>query len=80
MRFNRRHARVGHLVQNRFRSRPARDEADVMNLIRYVHRNPLRARLAATLADLERDPWSGHGAMMGVAPVRAFHAVDAALA
>lgn len=79
MRFNDRHDRVGHLVQNRFRSRPARDDEDVMNLIRYVHRNPLRAKLVATLDDLERDPWSGHGALMGVAPARRFHAVEDSL-
>jgi REP element-mobilizing transposase RayT len=80
MRFNRRYERVGHLVQNRFRSRPAQDDEDVKGLIRYVHRNPLRAKLVASLDDLERDSWCGHGAMMGVVRARPFHAVADALA
>lgn len=80
MRFNRRYDRVGHLVQNRFRSRPARDDDDVKHLIRYVHRNPLRAKLVASLDELARNPWTGHGALAGCAPARAFHSTNDALA
>ncbi len=40
MRFNRRYERVGHLVQNRYKSRPIGDDDDLLNLIRYVHLNP----------------------------------------
>jgi len=78
--FNRRHDRVGHLVQNRFRSRPARDDADAMGLIRYVHRNPLRAQLVDSLDQLARYPWCGHGALLGVQPARRFHDATAARA
>ena len=80
MRFNRRHERVGHLVQNRFWSRNARDDADVKNLIRYVHRNPLRAGLVRSIHELARHPWCGHAALAGTRPSRRFHSVDAALA
>ncbi len=80
LRFNRRHDRVGHLVQNRFRSRPARDDADAMNLIRYVHRNPLRAHLVDSLGQLARYPWCGHGALLGVQPAARFHDAGAARA
>jgi REP element-mobilizing transposase RayT len=80
MYFNRRHGRVGHLVQNRFRSRPARDDDDVKNLIRYVHRNPLRAEIVASLADLRSHPWSGHGALVGALGAEPFHDVTGALA
>jgi REP element-mobilizing transposase RayT len=78
--FNRRHDRVGHLVQNRYRSRPARDDADAMGLIRYVHRNPLRAQLVDSLDQLARYPWCGHGALLGVQPARRFHDAAAARA
>ncbi len=78
--FNRRHERVGHLVQNRFRSRPARDDADAMGLIRYVHRNPLRAELVDSLDQLARYPWCGYGALLGVQPVPQFHDANAARA
>jgi REP element-mobilizing transposase RayT len=78
--FNRRHERVGHLVQNRFRSRPARDDADAMGLIRYVHRNPLRAQQVDSLDQLARYPWCGHGALLGVQPARRFHDTTAARA
>jgi len=78
--FNRRHERVGHLVQNRFRSRPARDDADAMGLIRYVHRNPLRAQLVDSLDQLARYPWCGYGALLGIQPAPHFHDANAARA
>jgi len=78
--FNRRHDRVGHLVQNRFRSRPARDDADAMGLIRYVHLNALRARLVDSLDQLALFPWCGHGALLGVQSAPRFHDTSAALA
>ena len=78
--FTRRHERVGHLVQNRFRSRPARDDADAMGLIRYVHRNPLRAHQVESLDQLARHPWCGHGALLGVQAASRFHDTSAALA
>src|SRR5262249_36640101 len=65
---------------NRFRSRVACDEADVKGLIRYVHRNPLRAGMTSSLDGLARDPWNGHGALMGVQRPRPFHSAQAALA
>jgi putative transposase len=64
-RFNERHDRVGYLFQNRFKSRLVNDDADLLNLLRYVHLNPVRGGLATDVADLERYPWSGHGALIG---------------
>jgi len=63
--FNLRHERSGYLFQNRFKSRIVGDDADLLNLIRYVHANPLRAGLVPSLAALEQYPWSGHGALVG---------------
>jgi REP element-mobilizing transposase RayT len=66
--FNRRYERVGYLFQGRFRSRIVRDDADLVQLVRYVHRNPLEAGIVRTLKDLERYPWCGHGGLTGARP------------
>ena len=34
-------------------------------LVRYIHLNPLRARLVKELRALDRYPWCGHNALMG---------------
>ncbi len=34
-------------------------------LIRYIHLNPLRAKLVKGLAELDRYRWCGHGIVMG---------------
>jgi putative transposase len=58
--FNRRHQRVGHLFQNRFRSSVIRTEKYLREAIRYIHLNPLRAGLVCTLDGLSRYPWTMH--------------------
>lgn len=63
--FNRRHKRVGHLVQNRYRSTLVEEEAYLLELVRYIHLNPLRAGVVRDLASLARYPWSGHSAILG---------------
>jgi REP element-mobilizing transposase RayT len=80
VRFNRVYERRGYLFQNRFRSRIVTGDADLMGLIRYVHRNPLEGALVASLEELARFPWSGHGALVGARPPLPFEAVDDALA
>ncbi|MEJ2168008.1 MAG: transposase, partial [Desulfobacterales bacterium] len=34
-------------------------------LVRYIHLNPLRAKLVKSLAQLDRYRWCGHGVLMG---------------
>ena len=63
--FNRRHKRVGHLLQNRYRSTLVDEEAYLLELVRYIHLNPLRAGVVRSLAALARYPWSGHSALLG---------------
>lgn len=77
--FNLRHRRSGYLFQNRFKSRIVRDDADLLNLIRYVHMNPLKARLVRSMAALERYPWSGHGALVGARSALPFEDVNRVL-
>ena len=42
-RFNNRHSRSGHLFQGRFKSIVVENDAYVVELSCYIHRNPLRA-------------------------------------
>jgi REP element-mobilizing transposase RayT len=76
MHFNTRHGRVGHLFQNRYRNRLACDEADLIGLVRYIHGNPLKDGIIGTAQELERYPWTGHGAVIGTRDAERFHAAD----
>ena len=73
--FNRRHRRSGHLFQNRFKSILVEDDPYLLTLVRYIHLNPLRARVIDTLEQLDCYPWSGHGVLLGQ---RRFPAQDCA--
>ena len=66
--FNRRHQRVGHLFQNRYRSIVVEEETYLLELVRYLHLNPLRANVVPDLRTLERYPWTGHSALLGTVP------------
>jgi putative transposase len=66
--FNRRHTRYGHVFQNRYKSIVCDAEPYLLELTRYIHLNPLRAGLVATLAGLRVYPWTGHSALMGRQP------------
>jgi REP element-mobilizing transposase RayT len=79
MRFNRRCERRGYVFQDRYRSRIAENDADLVGLVRYVHRNPLAAGLVRSHDELRHHPWCGHGALLGVARPRRFHSVAEAL-
>lgn len=63
--FNRRHRRHGHLFQNRYKSILCQEELYLMELVRYIHLNPLRTKLVSNLAELNRYPYSGHSTLMG---------------
>lgn len=63
--FNLRHHRNGHLFQNRYKSIVCEEEAYLLELVRYIHLNPLRAGLVGSVEELKRYPWSGHAVLMG---------------
>lgn len=65
MGFNRRHNRVGHLFQNRYKSRLVRDDSGLITLVRYIHLNPVQARMVPNLEALADYPWTGHATLMG---------------
>ncbi|RZB29795.1 MAG: hypothetical protein SRB1_02075 [Desulfobacteraceae bacterium Eth-SRB1] len=63
--FNIRHRRSGHLFQNRYKSVICEEEPYLLELIRYIHLNPLRAKLIEDLKALDKYPWTGHSAILG---------------
>jgi len=56
-RFNIRHCRSGHLFQGRFKSIIVENDAYLVLLSCYIHRNPLRANIVERLADYR---WSSY--------------------
>jgi len=62
--FNRRHKRVGHLFQDRYKSVICEEETYFDKLVAYIHLNPLRAGLVSSFSDLDSYPWSGHAEIM----------------
>lgn len=66
--FNRRHRRRGHLFQNRYKSIVVEEEPYFLELVRYLHLNPLRVGVVKSLAALGRYPYSGHATLMGQVP------------
>ncbi|MCG8429943.1 MAG: transposase, partial [Candidatus Omnitrophica bacterium] len=62
--YNRRHQRVGHLFQNRYKSIICEEDAYFDKLVAYIHLNPLRAGLVNSFKELALYPWCGHAVMM----------------
>ena len=58
---NRRYKRIGHLFQGRFKSILVDDEEYLKELVRYIHLNPVRARL---VSDPRQYIWSSYRAYM----------------
>lgn len=64
--FNRRHNRSGHLFQNRYKSIVCEEETYFLELVRYLHLNPLRAGVVKDLNELDSYKYSGHSTIVGV--------------
>ena len=64
-RFNRRHSRVGHVFQGRYKAILVDRDAYYLELVRYVLLNPVRARL---VRQVQNWAWSSYRAVMGTAP------------
>ena len=63
--YNRRHRRWGHLFQNRYKSIVCDEDAYFKELVRYIHLNPLRAKLVKSVPQLDRYRWCGHSVLTG---------------
>jgi putative transposase len=70
--WNRRHGRVGHVFQGRFKDQIVQHEGYFRTLCRYVALNPVRAKLVEHPADW---PWSSYAATVGLRPAPTFLAV-----
>ncbi len=60
--FNKRHERVGHLFQGRFKSETIDTEASLLNCLRYIHNNPVKAHIVWKLEDYR---WSSYNTYIG---------------
>jgi putative transposase len=65
LRYNRRHRRNGHLFQNRYKSIVCEEGTYLLELVRYIHLNPLRAGQVRSMGELDQYPWSGHQVLLG---------------
>ena len=63
--FNGRHRRVGHLFQNRYKSILCQEDSYLLELVRYIHLNPLRARLVNSIRHLDGYKYCGHSILLG---------------
>lgn len=63
--YNKRHRRHGQLFQNRYKSIICQEDAYLQELVRYIHLNPLRAKMVTDLQELDRYAYGGHSALMG---------------
>lgn len=61
-RMNKRLGRSGHFFERRYRAGLVQTDRSLLNVVRYVHRNPVEAGL---VADPDAYRWSSHGAYMG---------------
>ncbi len=60
--YNRKYRTVGHLFQGRYKAILCDRDAYLLGLVRYIHENPLRARIVKTLREYT---WSSHHAYDG---------------
>ena len=63
--FNRKYKRHGHLFQNRYKSILCQEDSYLLELVRYIHLNPLRAKVVTTMRELDRFGFCGHSVLMG---------------
>ncbi len=76
-RFNRRHARVGHVFQGRYQAILVQKNSYLLELSRYVVLNPVRAGMVRTPRDWR---WSSYRAAVGQAKAPAWLQTDELLA
>jgi REP element-mobilizing transposase RayT len=63
--YNRRHRRHGQLFQNRYKSILCQEDPYLLELVRYVHLNPLRGQIISDLKGLDVYVYTGHSYILG---------------
>ena len=61
--YNRKYKKIGHLFQGRYKAILCQTDRYLGELVRYIHLNPVRAKMVARAEDFE---YSGHGAYLGL--------------
>ncbi len=64
--YNRRDDRKGYVFQGRFKSILVQEDEYFLQLVKYIHLNPLKAGIVNDYDSLERYNWSGHKSLLGV--------------
>lgn len=59
--FNKKYKRVGHLFQDRFKSIPVENDKYLLECIRYIHQNPVKAKISS----IENYKWSSYQEYIG---------------
>jgi len=67
--WNRRHKRVGHVLQGRFKAQLIQSDRYLLEACRYVVLNPVRAGM---VTEVQEWPWSSYSGTAGLAPCEAF--------
>ena len=57
--FNRKYTRSGYLYQNRYKSILCQEEKYMLELVRYIHLNPLIGGVVKTIDELDNFWWNG---------------------
>ncbi len=68
--YNLRHGRYGHLFQNRYKSIICDEDAYLLELVRYINLNPIRAGVIKSMADLDHYQYCGHRVLTEVPPLK----------
>lgn len=63
--YNRRNNRCGYVFQNRYKSILIDADSYLIELVRYIHLNPVRAGMVEGVLELGSYPWTGHAGMLG---------------
>ncbi|MEW6088013.1 MAG: transposase [bacterium] len=63
--YNKRHKRAGYLYQGRYKSIVCEEEQYLLELVRYIHLNPVRAGILRTIEELDKFRWTGHYNLIG---------------
>jgi hypothetical protein len=83
--YNVKYKRVGHLFQDRFKSEPVEDDSYFAMVLRYIHKNPVKAKLCKNPAEyrwssyldyLEKAPhtdWDYALGLMGLEEFKRYH-------
>jgi len=71
--YNRRHGQAGHVMQGRFKAILVEKESYLVQLCRYIVRNPVAAKLTKKVEDW---PWSSFQATAGLVPAPTWLEID----